>query len=84
MKRLDPGRGKALVGDLVQAHEQLHQYFLEHVRANRAWTRTSASKELLLLIFVVGDLRDGGQGAKARRVAQTCERVDGILTGGVG
>lgn len=80
MKRFNPGRGKALVGDLVQAHEQLHQDFLEHVRANRARTRTSASKELLP-IFVVGD---DMMVARVKKQGELIKLVNAwILTGSV-
>lgn len=79
VERIDPKRVKALVGELMQAHEQQYQSAIEHVRANRERMRTS-----ILLPNLHGEqLHDGGLSESPLPLAKAWEHVEATLAGGI-
>lgn len=53
------------------------------MRTNRARMKGSESKAPFVADLRGGWIRNGGEGAQARRVTEACEDVDGTLAGGV-
>lgn len=83
MELLDANQVHALVSELLQAQEQLHQDGVDHVRANYTRMRISGSK-VLLRTSVLGEYVMVARVRKPIELPKLGAARGGTLTGGIG